>query len=76
MASFSNSIILHYVVMFHREVFINKNLNKKMNKVNTKISNSCSSYFSFALIKYLDKGNLREKRFILTHTSRLLSIMV
>lgn len=69
MASFSHSMVLHYFLMVHKDVFVNKNLNKKMTKVNIKIPNSC-------MIKDLDKSKLREECFILPHRSRSLSIMV
>lgn len=52
MASFSHSVVLHYFLMVHKDVFVNKNLNKKMTTVNIKIPNSCSGYFSYCY----DKG--------------------
>lgn len=36
---------------------------------------NCLSDFSVAMIKYCDKNNLREKRYVLTHSSRVQSIM-
>lgn len=69
MTSFFHSMVLHYFLRVHKDVFVNKNLNKKMTKVHIKIPNSC-------MIKDVDKSNLREECFILPRLSRSLSIMV